>query len=260
MAKVILPSYRLKRPIAPLIDACLQGTAAPSNFEDYVEYWHTHETIGMCSFLGMSDWAYSLMLKHGECNIIEEVLSCKRLGADFDEVWTSHKVPALLELCKEIKTAKAELHNQISLSNADTFEKLNVLGALIAQKNEVSGLTQDIGYLYLDDGEFYRCVAGFIGDESPLVDSNGLRLLIGDTIVYPGSEWERMVILGSRGTPMLHQEDILSRGGVKKSTCWELEMRAADCAAFSVTHESCLERFQKLQQTNAPQMGGMSLG
>lgn len=260
MAEVILPGYRLQKPVTPLIDACLQGTAVPSNLEDYVEYWHTHETAGMCSFLGMSDWAYSLMLKHGDRNIIEEVLACKRLGADFDEVWTPDKVPALLELCMEIDTAKAELHNQFRLTNAATFEKLDTLGAMIARKNEISGLTQDIGYLYLDDGEFYRCVAGFIGDESPLVDSNGLRLLIGDTVAYPGSAWERMVILGSDGTPMLCQEDILNRGAVKKSACWEPAMRASDCAAFTVTHESCLERSQKLRQIDTPRMGGMNLG
>lgn len=65
----------------------------------------------------------------------------------------------------------------ISLIDAATYEKLDALDGLIARKNEVSGLCQDIRYLYLDDGEFYRCVAGFIGDESPLADANGLRLL-----------------------------------------------------------------------------------
>lgn len=68
------------------------------------------------------------------------------------------------------------------------------------------------------------------------------------------------MILGSDGTPMLRQADILNRGAVKKSTCWELAMRASECASFSVTHESCLERFQELQQIKTPQMGGMNLG
>lgn len=147
----------------------------------------------------------------------------------------------------------------ISLIDAATYEKLDALGGLIVRKNEVSGLCQDIEYLYLDEGEFYRCVTGFIGDESPLVDSNGLRLLIGDTVAFPDSDWDRMVILGMNGSPMLDQADLLLRGAVKKTSCWELDMDAAR-SLFTVTHHSCLERNQRLRQTEAPQMGGMSLG
>lgn len=260
MGSVPLPAYQLTRPVIPLVDACLRGKAVPSNFEDYVEYWHTLETSErLQSFLGLSDRAYSLLLKHGDCGIIAEVLACRRLGADFDSVWTPDKTPALLELCREIGAAKAELHNQTFLTNAATYEKLDALGGLIARKNEVSGLRQDVEYLYLDDGEFYRCVAGFIGDESPLVDANGLRLLIGDTVAYPDSNWDRMVILGMDGSPMLDQTDLLARGAVKKSPCWELDMDAAR-SMFTVTHRSCLERHQRLRQAESPRMGGMSLG
>lgn len=261
MAAVSLPAYQLARPITPLIDACLQGKAVPSNFEDYVEYWHTHELpVELHSFLGLSDRAYSLMLRHGDCGIIEEFLVCKRLGADFDAVWTPDKVPVLLNLCRKIDAAKAEFHDQTFLTNAATYEKLDILGEMIARKNEVSGLRQDIEYLYLDDGECYRCVAGFIGDESPMVDSNGLRLLIGDTVSYPDSDWSQMVILGMSGSPMLNQEELLARGAVKKNSCWNPDMAAARCVIFTVTHESCMERYQRRRLAETQQMGGMTLG
>lgn len=258
MGAVPLPAYRITRPVIPLVDACLQGKAVPSSFEDYVEYWHTYETsVKLQSFLGLSDRAYSLLLRHGDCDIIAEVLACRRLGADFDSVWMPDKTPDLLALCREIDAAKAELHNQTFLTNAATDERLDALGGLIARKNEVSGLRQDVEYLYIDDGEFYRCVAGFIGDESPLVDANGLRLLIGDTVAYPDSNWDRMVILGMSGSPMLDQADLLARGAVKKSPCWELDMDAAR-SMFTVTHHSCLEQYQQSRQLDSNM--GMKLG
>lgn len=258
MGTVPLPAYPLTRPVIPLVDACLRGKAVPSNFEDYVEYWHTHETgAELRSFLGLSDRAYALLLRHGGCDIISEVLACRRLGADFNSVWTPEKTPALLELCREISAAKAELHDQTFLTNAATYEKLDALGGLIARKNEVSGLCQDVECLHIDDGEFYRCVAGFIGDESPLVDANGLRLLIGDTVTYPGSDWDRMIILGERGRPMLDQTDLLARNAVKKSPCWELDMDAAR-SMFTVTRHSCLEQYRQDQQPDSNI--GMKLG
>lgn len=261
---ISLPAYPLREPVTPLIDACLQGKAAPSNFEDYVQYWHTYDTgDSLCAILGMSDRAYSLMMKHGGVNIIGEALACRRLGADFDQVWTPDKEPALLKWCREIDAAKAELHDQRHLTNAATYQKLAELGELIAGKNEISGLKQDIEYLYSDDGEFSRCVAGFIGDESPLVDANGQRLLVGDSVCYPDTNWERMVIFGMDGSPMLHQEDLLKRGAVKSCSCWELNMETACCAVFTVTHESCLKDYklyQNHQMGLPPWWGGMTLG
>lgn len=251
------PRYRVPERLT-LVDACLQGRAAPSNFDDYSEYWHTHETSSsLRETLGLSRRAYELFLNHSD-RVLEEVLACRRAGADFDRVWTPDKTPALLALTKEIGGAKAALHNQVFLSNARTHAMLEELGELIGRKNEITGLRESIGFLYLDNGEYQYHVAGFVGDETALVDCNGLPLLVGDTVALQ-SGWRRMAILAEDGSPMLRQEWLLDQGAVKKDSCWKLNMDASFCAAFTVRHENCLDWHQRSREREVQSMGGMNM-
>lgn len=252
-----LPRYQVPKKLT-LVDACLLGRAAPSNFEDFVEHWHTHETaVSLHGTLGLSDRAYGLFLQHSD-RILEEVLACRRAGVDFDRVWTPGKVPNLLALTKEIGEAKAALHNQVFLSDARTHAMLEELGEMIYRKNEITGLRESLDFLYLDNGEYLYHVAGFIGDETMLVDNTGLPLLVGDTVVLQSGR-KHMAILGKDGSPMPQQEWLLQQGAVKKDSCWNLNMDTSFCAAFAVRHENCLDWYRRSLQREPPAMGGMGM-
>lgn len=248
----------------PLLDACLQGQATLSCADDYIEHWHRHNTsCGLNEALGLSPYAYSLFLRYGDL-VLKEALTCRRMKADFDSVWSAERAPELLEICQKIEQCKHELHDQTFLSNAATFAKLDELGWLIHGKNELTDLYEDIQYLYVDNGEFFYHVAGFIGDEAHVKDAEGRWLCVGDT-VSDGNNWERMIILLGNGTPTPDQKYLSGCGAVRKKTFQELELSAARCAVFSVTLNSCLKRYQtcrqREEQAAAVELkGGMTLG
>ena len=248
----------------PLLDACLQGQATLSCADDYIEHWHRHNTgRRLNEELGLSPYAYNLFLRYGDL-VLKEALTCRRMKADFDSVWSAEKAPELLEVCQKIEQCKYGLRDQTFLSNAATFAKLDELGQLIHGKNEITGMDEDIQYLYVDNGEFFCHVAGFIGDEAHVKDSKGQALCVGD-IVSTADGWERMVFLSEKGTPILDQKYLSGCGAVRKKTFQELDLSAARCAAFSVTLNSCLKRYQmcrqREEQAAAVEMaGGMTLG
>ena len=46
------------------IDLCLQGRAAPSEIDDYIESWHhSKEDVGVDTFLGMTSDEYALFVR-----------------------------------------------------------------------------------------------------------------------------------------------------------------------------------------------------
>lgn len=60
------------------IDDCLQGYATLDDFEDYVEYWHTHETGNTLSeYLGLTNDEYSQFLINSD-DYLSEVLKNRR--------------------------------------------------------------------------------------------------------------------------------------------------------------------------------------
>lgn len=80
----------------PLLDACLQGQATLSCADDYIEHWHRHNTsCGLNEALGLSPYAYSLFLRYGDL-VLKEALTCRRMKADFDSVWSAERAPELL--------------------------------------------------------------------------------------------------------------------------------------------------------------------
>lgn len=254
-----LPGYKVPDGL-DLLDACLQGNAALSNYVDFWNDWHAHKTSGSPHrILGLTDHGlYQFLRNSRSMFLLEGALTCRRLGYPFDSVWTMEKIPELLELCQRIADLKAELHDQRHMTNASTSDKLDALGELIAEKNVLTGIEEDVAYLRVDNGEYLFYVAGFIGQETPLVDSNGTPLLVGDTVAYPDG-WDRMLILHEDGTPIFHQEELLKRRAIKKTPCWDCDLTASWNLAFEVTKESCLERYQRLHPADAPAPGGMEL-
>ena len=95
------------------------------------------------------------------------------------------------ELTEEIVRLKKHLtENSARMTNADAFDKLEKIGELLSEKNALTGLHEDAAYLYLDDGEWFREVKGFVGDDSGMHDCTGTTLKIGDTVSrtdIPGS-------------------------------------------------------------------------
>ena len=68
------------------------------------------------------------------------------------------------ELTEEIVRLKKHLtENSARMTNADAFDKLEKIGELLSEKNALTGLHEDAAYLYLDDGEWFREVKGFVG-------------------------------------------------------------------------------------------------
>lgn len=90
------------------------------------------------------------------------------------------------ELTEEIVRLKKHLtENSARMTNADAFDKLEKIGELLSEKNALTGLHEDAAYLYLDDGEWFREVKGFVGDDSGMHDCTGTTLKIGDTVCQP---------------------------------------------------------------------------
>lgn len=67
------------------IDGCLFGTTDLDELDDYVEYWHDHETNNtLREFLGMSSFEYAEWLKWGDI-IIRDVLRCRMDNVPFED-------------------------------------------------------------------------------------------------------------------------------------------------------------------------------
>ena len=65
------------------IDDCLNGDATLFNLDDYIEYWHTHDTeLSLQDFLGMTDYEFETWGKNSDA-IIRDILRCRRESIDF---------------------------------------------------------------------------------------------------------------------------------------------------------------------------------
>lgn len=91
------------------------------------------------------------------------------------------------ELTEEIAGLKKHLVLKSAvMTNRDTADELEKIGELLSEKNALTGLHEDAVYLYLDDGEWFREVKGFVGDDSGMHDCMGITLKIGDTVSLNG--------------------------------------------------------------------------
>ena len=147
------------------------------------------------------------------------------------------------ELTEEIVRLKKHLtENSARMTNADAFDKLEKIGELLSEKNAVTGLHEDAAYLYLDDGEWFREVKGFVGDDSGMHDCTGTTLKIGDTVSLNG--YPRLIM-----QDMPSQKTLLECGCKKIKDCSEMDIQDAFSCAFTVSLRSCLEDYENsLQQ------------
>jgi len=142
------------------------------------------------------------------------------------------------ELNEEIARLKKHLTEQSAqMTNADTFDELERIGELLSEKNALTGLDEDVSYLYLDDGEWFREVKGFVGDDSGMHDCMGTALKIGDTVSLNG--YPRLVM-----QDMPSQKTLLECGCEKIKNYSELDIRDASACAFTVTLRSCSEDYE----------------
>jgi len=142
------------------------------------------------------------------------------------------------ELNEEIAELKRHLTEQSArMTNADTFDELERIGELLSEKNVLTGLDEDVSYLYLDDGEWFREVKGFVGDESGMHDCMGTALKIGDTVSLNG--YPRLVM-----QDMPSQKTLLECGCKKIKDCSEMDIQDAFSCAFTVSLRSCLEDYE----------------
>ena len=147
------------------------------------------------------------------------------------------------ELTEEIVRLKKHLtENSARMTNADAFDKLEKIGELLSEKNALTGLHEDAAYLYLDDGEWFREVKGFVGDDSGMHDCTGRTLKIGDTVSLNG--YPRLIM-----QDMPSQKTLLECGCKKIKDCSEMDIQDAFSCAFTVSLRSCLEDYENsLQQ------------
>ena len=147
------------------------------------------------------------------------------------------------ELTDEIVRLKKHLtENSARMTNADAFDKLEKIGELLSEKNALTGLHEDAAYLYLDDGEWFREVKGFVGDDSGMHDCTGTTLKIGDTVSLNG--YPRLIM-----QDMPSQKTLLECGCKKIKDCSEMDIQDAFSCAFTVSLRSCLEDYENsLQQ------------
>lgn len=142
------------------------------------------------------------------------------------------------ELNEEIARLKKHLTDQSArMTNADTFDELERIGELLSEKNALTGLDEDVSYLYLDDGEWFREVKGFVGDDSGMHDCMGTALKIGDTVSLNG--YPRLIM-----QDMPSQKTLLECGCEKIKDYSELDIQDASACAFTVSLRSCSEDYE----------------
>lgn len=148
------------------------------------------------------------------------------------------------ELTEEIAGLKKHLVLKSAvMTNRDTADELEKIGELLSEKNALTGLHEDAAYLYLDDGEWFREVKGFVGDDSGMHDCMGTQLKIGDAVSLNG--YPRLIM-----QDMPSQKTLLECGCKKIRDCSEMDIQDAFSCAFTVSLHSCLEDYE-----NSPAQG-----
>ena len=142
------------------------------------------------------------------------------------------------ELTEEIAGLKKHLVLKSAvMTNRDTADELEKIGELLSEKNALTGLHEDAVYLYLDDGEWFQEVKGFVGDDSGMHDCMGITLKIGDTVSLNG--YPRLIM-----QDMPSQKTLLECGCKKIRDCSEMDIQDAFSCAFTVSLHSCLEDYE----------------
>lgn len=142
------------------------------------------------------------------------------------------------ELTEEIAELKKHLTlKSATMTNRNTSDELEKIGELLSEKNALTGLNEDATYLYLDDGEWFREVKGFVGEDSGMHDCMGIALKIGDTVSLNG--YPRLVM-----QDMPSQKTLLEYGCKKIKDCSEMDIQDAFSCAFTVSLHSCLEDYE----------------
>lgn len=142
------------------------------------------------------------------------------------------------ELTEEIVGLKKHLTLKSAvMTNRDTSDMIERIVELLSEKNALTGLHEDAAYLYLDDGEWFREVKGFVGKDTGMHDCMGTPLKIGDTVSLNG--YPRLIM-----QDMLSQKTLLECGCKKIRDCSEMDIQDAFSCAFTVSLHSCLEDYE----------------
>lgn len=68
------------------IDGCLSGEADLEEFDDYVEYWHTHDTgCSLREFLGLTEYEDEELMKSGGYALLRDILRCRMDNVPFEQ-------------------------------------------------------------------------------------------------------------------------------------------------------------------------------
>ena len=68
------------------IDACLAGDVILDEVEEFIEYWHTHDTgVSLSSFLGMTEYEYAKWLKTGEDIVLRDIIESRNINIPYIE-------------------------------------------------------------------------------------------------------------------------------------------------------------------------------
>jgi len=144
----------------------------------------------------------------------------------------------ICELTEEIAGLKKHLTLKSAvMSNKDTSDELEKLGELLSEKNTLTGFREDVLYLYLDDGEWFREIKGFVGEDSGMHDCTGTALKIGDTVSLNG--YPRLVM-----QDMPSQKTLLECCCKKIKDYSEMNIQDAFSCAFTISLHSCLEDYE----------------
>ena len=67
------------------IESCLDGDATLFELDDYIEYWHTHDTdISLKEFIGMTDYEYEQWGKSSDA-ILRDILYCRQNNIEYSD-------------------------------------------------------------------------------------------------------------------------------------------------------------------------------
>ncbi len=151
------------------------------------------------------------------------------------------------ELTAEIEKAKQRIMSeQRYMGNAKKSTELTHIGELVNERNVITGENADVKYFFLDDGEWYYDVVGFVGDDAGRKDINGTDLKIGDTVeikTKSGNLYPRLIL-----SIFLQQDELNETEAVKTKDYTDLDIKDTNNAAFTITENSCLERYLKTQE------------
>lgn len=101
-------------------------------------------------------------------------------------------------------------------------------------------------------------MAGFIGDDTGLVDEDGCHLRVGDVVnlMQGDTNYNRMILLSNRGKPIFSQEELDEKKALRIDCFSEEHLKdAALCAAFDVTLHNCIDDATEQRQQDDLSMG-----